>query len=185
MIICIRGTHGSGKSALMYELLRKGNGDPLFGLFGGKRPEAYALSLEAVDRPVYVLGPYVTICGGCDAVQPYAEVINLINKYAPLGHVLLEGALISCSFGSVGEAMARYPGSVMAFMSTPLEICLDRVEARRKARAESKPFNPKNTIQKHKAVRNSRRQIARAGMRAVNLSVEDPLTDVLNLLRGQ
>ena len=44
---------------------------PLYGLFAMLKPEAYKCSVvPGIGYPLHVLGPYVTPCGGCDAIQP-------------------------------------------------------------------------------------------------------------------
>jgi protein gp37 len=66
-VINIRGTSGSGKSTLVRQWLNKYPSKPLFGVLGRCRPEAYACAVPGVKYPLYVLGPYETPCGGCDA----------------------------------------------------------------------------------------------------------------------
>ena len=72
--------------------------------------------------------------------------------YAPLGHVIFEGLLISHLFSRYAmldrELFAQGIPFVWAFLDTPLEICLDRVRARREARGTETPLNVKNTTDK-------------------------------------
>ena len=181
MIISVRGTHGSGKSELMKAFLQETQGRPLYGRLGLSRPEAYECAV-GLSAPVYILGPYETPCGGCDAIQPYDRILDLMRQYRTRGHVLLEGALVSSSFGRVGQLMAEDRGNIMAFLMTPLEECLQRVASRRLSRGDARPLNPANTIHKHKSIQRSRRQIAHAGVRIVDLDAVQPLDHLYRLL---
>src|SRR6187549_2577727 len=118
MIITVRGTHGSGKTTAVQGLIAKGNGQPIYGRLKNK-PEAYRLIFSDVPDPAYVLGPYTLTCGGCDAVKPYAIVIDLIRDYAKLGHVIFEGALISSCLGKISALIEqRGRETVYAFLTT-------------------------------------------------------------------
>lgn len=153
MIVNIRGTHGSGKSTIVRTLLDQYDSPPL-GL--GKRPEGYAVNVPSLDRPLYVVGSYETACGGCDGIQPYALIWPRVVQYAALGHVLFEGALVSSSYGNIGRDSEAYGTEfVFAFLDTPLEVCLARIAARRKARGDDRPVNPKNTQVKYDNIRKS------------------------------
>ena len=185
MIISIRGTHGSGKSSVMKALLASYDGAPLFGRLGAKKPEAYELKIEGVGAPVYILGPYANACGGCDAVQPYDIILDLLTHYAARGHVLFEGALVSSSYGRIGRLMEQWGRqSVFAFLPTPVEECLRRITVRRLARGDERPLNPKNTEGKHRSIESSRKQVTKAGvLRMVDLDWERPVEGILTLLR--
>src|ERR1044071_6153178 len=75
MLISLRGTHGSGKSTAVRTLMGQATCRPVYDvLFGLRHPEAYELRLPHVARSIYVMGPYQTPCGGCDAIQPFALI---------------------------------------------------------------------------------------------------------------
>jgi hypothetical protein len=123
VIINLRGPCASGKTTVIRALMHEYHACPLFGLFGRRRPEAYWLPFLTRDG-IYVLGPYVARCGGCDALPSMASVVSLLDKYAPRGHVLFEGLLISGMYGRVGRALERYrQDALVAFLTTPLERC--------------------------------------------------------------
>lgn len=148
MIVNIRGTHGSGKSTVVRRMMAHHGAEPELGPKG--RPLGYVLRPRWLVRPLYVTGSYETACGGCDGIQPYAEIWPRVVRYAALGHVLFEGALVSSSYGNIGRASEAYGDEfVFAFLDTPLELCLERVAARRKARGDLRPLNPKNTEVKY------------------------------------
>jgi hypothetical protein len=69
MLINLRGTSGSSKTTIVRRLLHQWGARPIFGLLGLRAPVAYRLDRAPLDAPVYVLGPYRTSCGGCDALD--------------------------------------------------------------------------------------------------------------------
>jgi hypothetical protein len=108
MLINVRGTHGAGKSTVVRALLSASVPRPIYGLLGFRAPVAYRLTLDRCSHDVFVLGPYQTNCGGCDALD-YDVVLDLISKCAPRGHVVFEGALVSSAYGRIGELLvARF-----------------------------------------------------------------------------
>lgn len=185
MIISIRGTHGSGKSTTVKELIAMGNGQPIMGRLRNK-PEAYRLILEGIPDPVFALGPYTLACGGCDAVQPYDIILDLIRDYATQGHVVFEGALVSSSFGRIGALLEqRGQEAVFAFLTTPPEECLRRIVQRRLDRGDLRPLNPANTLGKVRSIESSKKTIAAKGtVRMVDLDYKSPVDGLLDLLKG-
>jgi len=182
-IVSIRGTHGSGKSTIVRKILDKYPHIP-HQKVGAKRPEGYLVNLPN-GRNLAVLGPYHTACGGCDAVQPYVTILDLLAEAAGHGYdVLLEGALVSSSYGSVGHAMNEHaPDSVFAFLDTPLQTCLDRIKARRAAKGNHEPLDPKNTTVKFDNVARTKTQMAKLGssVRIVDIDHTKPTQQILKL----
>lgn len=170
MIYNIRSTHGGGKSTIVRTLLDKNPYEPINPSPKG-RPEGYKVLVPGLKKPVYVVGPYETACGGADAIQPYADIWPRVVEYAKLGHVVFEGALVSCSVGSIGEAMAaRKKDCAILFLDTPVEVCLDRINKRRVAKGNTEPVKPDNTVAKHKSVAASRPKLEALGIRCVTLN---------------
>ena len=184
MLISVRGTNGSGKSTVVQGLLKLKPALPIFGVLGTKRPEAYRLKLEGLSKPIYVLGPYHVASGGCDQIQPYDLILDLLGKYAPKGHVVFEGVIVSSSYGRVGRLMETYgKEAVMAFLSTPLEDCIKNVQKRRDAKADARPFNPANLTSKYNQIVGSRvKMLAEDKLRVVDLLPETALAQILALL---
>ena len=75
------------------------------------------------------------------------------------GHVICEGLLASGvgPDGALPAAIIRHamPHARFLFLDTPLEVCIERVKARRAAAGNAKEFNPQNTESKHKQVHRS------------------------------
>lgn len=177
--------HNSGKTTIVRAILDQFKGVPIYGVLGPRRPEAYALKVKGVPQIVYVLGSYHTISGGCDQVQPYQLILELIEKYAAKGHVLFEGVIVSSSYGRVGRLLEKWgQEAVMAFLTTSLEDCLKNVQKRRNARDDAREFNPKNTTSKYNQILKSRTTIAEAGkLRVVDIDPNKGVAQVLSLLR--
>lgn len=185
-IVSIRGTHGSGKSTIVRKILDKYPHTPRQKI-GAKRPEGYLVNLPN-GRNLAVLGPYHTACGGCDAVQPYSTILELLAEAAGRGYdVLLEGALVSSSYGSVGHAMNTHAlagdTAVFAFLDTPLQTCLDRIKARRAVKGNLEPLDPKNTSVKFDNVARTKAQMAKLGskVRIVDIDHTKPTQQIMKL----
>lgn len=183
-IVSIRGTHGSGKSTIVRKILDKYPHNPVNPDKKG-RPEGYEVSLPN-GALLFVAGPYHTACGGCDAVQPYSDILQRVSHALQRGcdHVLLEGALVSSSYGTVGEFMNGYaPDAVFAFLDTPLETCLERIQQRRAAKGNFEPLNPTNTEVKFHNVARTKAQMAKLGsaVRIVDIDHTRPTQQVLKL----
>jgi len=181
MIVNIRGTHGSGKSHIVRTLLKRYNGQAESTNNRGN-PANYVVTLGDRSR-LYVVGCYVNACGGCDGIQPYAEIWPRVVRFAELGHVLFEGALVSSSYGNIGRSSEVYGDSfVFAFLDTPLAVCLSRIAARRRARGDNRPLNPKNTRTKYESIQRSIGKIRELGRRVVILDHKKAMPQLLGVL---
>jgi adenylate kinase family enzyme len=137
MLIKLHGTSGSGKSTIARALMDRAMLTVL--------DRAYKVDRVDIVRPIYIIGTYNSQCGGCDTLTA-TEQIEQIHKYAPLGHVFYEGLLGSEYYGKLGQASERYGKEhVFAFLDTPIEVCIERVKARRLAKGNTKPLNEENT----------------------------------------
>lgn len=182
MIINIRGSHGSGKSTLIHQLLKKYPHE-LLEVSKRGRPEGYRVIVEGVARPLFVVGPYATTCGGCDAIQPYDTIWPRVLRYAKLGHVIFEGALISVSIGSIGEAMAKRKDCVVAYLDTPAAVCIDRIAKRRAASGKNhKELNTKNVEQKCLSTSRTRPKFEALGVRCVTLRHKKAYYDLMEVV---
>lgn len=187
VIVNIRGTHGSGKSTVVKKIMEK------YGAAvveheqktRSTRPLVYKVIMPGDPlKWLFVIGPYTSACGGCDAIQPYDRIWPLVDKYGALGyHVLFEGALVSSSYGNIGRSSEAYGDNfVFAFMDTPLDVCLERIVARRAAKGNFKPLDPTNTEFKFHAVNSSRAKIIDVHKRrVVDINHQHPVKDVLKL----
>ena len=184
MIINIRGTHGSGKSTVVRALIDMSQREPTDVNKNG-RPNNYRLKVPGVKRPVFVIGPYETACGGCDAIQPYDLIWPRVIEFAKKGHVVFEGALVSSGVGNIGRELSKRRNASVLFMDTPVDECIRRITKRRKARGEERPVNPKNTELKYRTCMASVCKFQELGVRTEMLSHRGSfaLNRVLEVLR--
>jgi hypothetical protein len=166
VILNLRGTSGSGKTTVVRGLMAK---FPINQVVGEeKKPYGYECRPDRsghnpgddafADRPnLYVVGSYKNTCGGCDGIKTQDEICDRVRTFAPKGDVVFEGLLISHLFSRYvsldKEMQALGQHTIWAFLDTPLDVCLDRVRARRDARAAAKgtvagPLDVTNTTQK-------------------------------------
>jgi len=153
MIINLRGTSGSGKTYAVKEFLYKNA--PYYHIMGAgsKKPVAHLVFMDMM--PVYAIGSYENVCGGCDTVPTQDMICGLVRHFSQFGHVLFEGLLMSHLWARYKALCEELTGCgekyVWLFLDTPIEICLDRVDLRRALRGVDKPLNPHNTISKHQS----------------------------------
>lgn len=168
MLISLRGTNGSGKSTVIKALFEAAKpATPIYGILGPRLPEAYMVAVKA-KRPTFVLGPYVTACGGCDRLIPFDIIPPLIEKYAKRGHVIFEGVIVASIYGQVGALMEKYKkDSVMLFLDTSLEECISRVQSRRDKREDGREFDSSNLAQKFKATQRVKEKVTTDGIMRV------------------
>jgi len=161
MLIKLHGTSGSGKSTVARHLMNLGLTDPCDN---GTRVVGIGLL-----RPLYILGTYNSQCGGCDTLTA-GQQIELIHFYAPRGHVFYEGLLGSEYYGKLGVASEPYGNRhVFAFLDTPIELCIERVKARRLAKGNAKPLNEENTRNRVRKIETLKRKLYQQGRTVVTI----------------
>lgn len=184
LILNIRGNSGSGKSTIAHQLMESFPTEKL-DIDAKGRPNNYMVQLSRY-RKLFIIGRYETQCGGCDQVGSSEEVMRRVEHYQTQGNVLYEGLLLSTTYGAMGLWSKQWgKRMVYAFLDTPLEVCLRRVEARRETAGNTKPFNPDNTIKRHKAVASAKVRIIKEGHVWHSLNYLAATNQVLTLLEGK
>lgn len=152
-IIKIMGCSGAGKTTAARSILDMATNVEVFKNAKGK-DEAYVTFQNGITDPVILLGNYRGAnCGGMDTVGSAREAIELVHRYAPSGHVIHEGLLQSTYYGAMGtDSLSFGANYVYAILDTPIELCLERVIARREANGSTNKFNPQLTRDKHAQV---------------------------------
>lgn len=146
-IVNIRGCNGSGKTTIVRRFLDRLPSQPLGGKPG--RPAGYTVDASAwgISVPVYVVGSYENTCGGTDGINTQEEIAERVVKAHALGHVLVEGLLMSkSSAGGHVAPILKEHRAIFAFLDTPWETCLERVLQRRAEAGNEKPFDPNKTM---------------------------------------
>lgn len=164
MIINLRGTSGSGKSTLVRKIMELYGAPVRVKVEGRRQPLMYICPMDS-HPSLAVIGHYETPCGGCDTIPSLDRVYELVEQAHQRGYdVLYEGLLVSAEVNRCIALAQRAPLVVVA-LDVPLELCLESVNARRRARDPEKPdVNPKNTISKHRAVQTAARRLREAGV---------------------
>ena len=150
-ILRVAGTFGSGKTTVAREFMTRYPTQELLSSAG--RVMGYKIE-AGLAAPVFLLGSYRNVCGGCDGIPTQQDIAERILKAHALGHVLYEGALVSASGlgGAVTQAIHPTGCDVYAFLTTPQDLCVQRVIGRRAAAGNEKEFDPKNLVAKFESV---------------------------------
>ena len=188
VILSLRGTSGSGKTTVARKFLTD---YPTKTLPDPNKPKKHwgyqvDLSTEGITQPLYVIGSYQNTCGGTDGISTQEEIAERALAAHPRGHVLLEGLLLSkVGPGAITTQMLKPTGAyVAAILDTPLATCLQRVQDRRNARGEDKPFNPKNTISAHKSTYDACVNLHKVGgVKIITIDHTDAFNETLEVIR--
>ncbi len=169
MIINLRGTSGSGKSTIVRTLMK---------MYDRVEPTEECQRIVGytcfrAGNPLYVVGRYTTPCGGCDTLNGMDYIYNFIHTAAGAGKdVIFEGLIVASDTKRCIALKEKWPLLVIE-LSTPIDICLAGVQARRDARGDTRPLNPSNTKAKAHQVEIQRKHWRAAQIDFRLLSRED------------
>lgn len=171
-----RGTNGSGKSTVMFDLMKTFGKDEILNEEGkiiGYKVKCYP--------PLYIVGNYSTPTGGVDTIRTMDIVCERIANFAKKGDVIFEGLLVSGFHGRWVDLEKKLPHCkfIYGVMDTPLETCIERVVQRRKEAGNEKPFDPKNLKAKHRSVQSSRLALIKAGSDVRTVPHDKPMKTFL------
>lgn len=176
MIFNLRGTNGTGKSTVAHALIKKSGAEPIdfWPQARSAKPKAYAGMWKGV--PIVILGSYATVCGGMDTITDINDARDLIVGYGtdenyPI--MFYEGLFISHCLGTVAKGMADAglkERTVLGYLDTPLETCLERVHKRRAERGNTKPFKEQNVVDDYQRVEWNYAKAKRDGWNAVDIN---------------
>lgn len=191
-IISIRGTHGSGKSWVAREVMKR-HGDPVETIYqsGSKKVAGY---LFGSQKPhLFVAGGYKegVSTGGCDTMKDIRYVEQLVLDQANAGHnVLYEGIRVGGGHSKwIDLAWANKQHKFLYVMlNTSLTQCWENIRNRR-ALAGLPPADEKKVgVGVEDMYRRSRRQVdhfRHAGFQVDLLSSEEAVIRIINLLEQQ
>lgn len=155
--INIRGTSGSGKSTILFNLLHSTkptvvmskNGKTIIGYLDKK-------------HKLFFVGKYATPAGGCDGVKKVDFVFSRVFRALDQGYsVVFEGLLLSGLVSRFQDLQTKCALNLFV-LTTPIDTCLERVKERRANRGETRPMNPKNTEDKFRSVKSSTKTLLAA-----------------------
>lgn len=169
VVINIRGTSGSGKTyCVRYVMSKLGVEAVLCKTNNGRRK----ITGYRLHTGVYVVGSYENECGGCDTIKTSDATCQRVRRYADRGRVVIFEGLVGTStvYGRWLEFSRELNGTfVWAYLTTPLEMCLERVRLRRLRRGMTKPLDPYQTSSKYHTIVRQRKKAEAAGERVIGL----------------
>lgn len=200
MIINIRGTNGSGKTHLARQLIGA-DAHPVDLVWYDaptKKVPDRKLSVEGWGQPdeFFAVGSYKQGCGGMDTIPSFELQQSAVRVAAdwkheggrPLGghgprHIVCEGVLASTVYGSWGEFFQEMEAArhsvIVAYLDTPLELCLERITARQiAAKGEAREIKTDLVANKIKAIEATRARFKAAGILTVTLRHGSALSDL-------
>lgn len=200
-IINIRGTNGSGKTTLVRQLIEPTARpiDLVWYPSPTKRDPDRRKSVEGWGLPESFLavGSYKQGCGGMDTIPSFELQQAAVRVAAdwlheggkPLGgvapkHIVCEGVLASTVFGSWGDFFlsmkAQGHDIVVAYLDTPLELCLERITERQiRSKGEAREIKVDQVRDKVKAIQATRARFDAAGIRTITLNHELPAMSLM------
>lgn len=153
MIVNVRGTSGSGKSTLAHRLLDLYEQRiPLMG----ERKQPLGYTLTAASRPsLFVLGHYEIAGGGADNVSNRDRGFELLTNAVTTGlNVFWEGLIYSDDSAHTVE-LAKLDKMHVILLTTPIQQCIDDINARRRLRGNDKKVDEKNTRKRIQPINNA------------------------------
>jgi cytidylate kinase len=176
IIVNIRGCSGAGKTTLARALMeRHGPAIPI-ERSGMKRYEGYQL-----PAAIRVVGDYRRVCGGAEGMKD-EEIERVVRDYAASGSVVFEGLFITENVSRWRNLAIDLGNVVFAFLQPPVEVCIQRVEARRQARGTTKPFDSTRLKQTWRRLTSHYQQFEAVGAHCVWLPWADPVPELEGLL---
>lgn len=153
MILNIRGTNGSGKTTLARSFITENSAYvDLVSYKTEKGKDKTVIGYVHSENSVCVVGSYRTACGGMDSIPSFDLSMKSIDAALTLTRdVVAEGILCSTVYGS-WALFAQSRDFRFAYMQTPIEICLERIRERIRARGKEVKFSEKLVRDKFKAI---------------------------------
>lgn len=203
MIINIRGTNGSGKTHLARQLIGP-DASPIdlvtYPSPTKKEPNRTRCVEGWGNADFLAIGSYKQGCGGMDTIPSFdlqQEAVLAATRWkksrrpivgdAP-EHVVCEGVLASTVAGSWLEFFTNMKTNghavLIAYLDTPLELCLERITARQiAAKGEAREIKVDLVADKIKAINATRAKFDAAGIRTVSLRHDRAHDDLMEAIQ--
>lgn len=190
MIILLRGNNGSGKSTVVHQIKKRLFCAPIYGVLGGRNPEAYRCQWTTTPRSktaCYILGPYEsTATAGGDYLtkKGVATLVDVLEKYRAAGNLLFESILTSIRFmePTVGAWLEQHKSEVIAVtLTTTREQCMDAIKERRQSSIASS-HSAKHFLDNHHRFELVTAKLLEKGFRVEYASRDEAAKLILGLL---
>lgn len=134
--INLRGCNGSGKTTLLRSLARHPDCKVIY-----VKPDFHAeIPVTITPDGLAILGDYTprtagVTTAGCDRIKTQAatkQALELIAKRIgyDVNVIIFEGIVVSTIYGPWSEWAEANGGMIWAFLNTPLDVCLKRIQDR-------------------------------------------------------
>jgi hypothetical protein len=148
---------------------------------GRRQPISYTMGNGS--RTLTVLGHYETPCGGTDTITKTDDVYTLVEQAAlDGGDVLYEGIMVSDDTKRFLALHQKGFKVLVIGLTTPLGTCITGIQARRDARGDARPLNPKNTEDRARRHKRTIEKLRDAGVDGRFLGREEAFTVVAEAL---
>jgi hypothetical protein len=188
MIINVRGTSGSGKSTVVARAMEMFETKHGVNIKGRRQPIGYYLGNNYPPElaQLAVPGHYETACGGCDTLPGYDKIFQYVREGAKTAkHVLFEGVLVSEEVNRTIQLHQAFPGQLLVIqLTTPTDVCLSSIQARRDARGDARPLNPKNTVARVATIQRSCERLKAAGVAVEEHDRNSAANRVMEIING-
>ncbi len=191
--INVRGCNGSGKTYLLRQLAT----DPACYVHHitvthwikdkprpGKIQVAHSpIPVTYCPNGIAILGDYTpaqagATTAGCDRIKTQEatkKVLELIAGTPNVKFILFEGVVVSTIYGPWKDWAEKNGGMAWAFLDTPLDVCLARIQARN----GGKPIKEDQVADKYRTIQRVQEKAFNAGQTVLNLDHTKPLADLL------
>lgn len=188
--INVRGCNGSGKTTLLRMLAR----DPLCRVENvrvtheykdgksGEKVRGYHAPIPVTYAPggLALLGDYTPgatgTTAGCDRIKTQEaakSALELIAQDPEVRVIMFEGVVVSTIFGPWRDWAGANGGMLWAFLDTPLEVCLERIQKRN----GGKPIKEELVAGKHRTIARVQKKAEKAGLPVEVIRWESALLD--------
>ena len=189
-VLDIRGTHGSGKSWIVHQLIAEAITREYQSGYISEEGSTEAIATYIPTHHIAALGMYDRVCGGCDGIRSAEEVCRRVRLLAhEYTNVILEGILVAHTFQRYANLAKEILLSdehhpyIFCFINTPYEVCIQRVQERRVARGKAAEFNLFHLTQDfHRCHERLPKRFAAEGYTVEILDWENPMPQIKALL---
>lgn len=132
MLVNLRGSHGSGKTWVSHKLVLDHEHEGVIDPEYCREKHFIKPNCFIVEGGLNVVGRWKS---GMDGIFPQEIIEDMIEYWAPKGHVVWENVMISANVGRwcvLAHKLEPINHSVWMFLDTPLELCIERVFERRR-----------------------------------------------------
>lgn len=181
--INVRGCNGSGKTTLLRSLAT----DPLCRVSNANLGDLHKpIPVTYCPGGIAIIGDYTpaaagSTTAGLDRIKTQAAakaVAELVGRDPDVKAVLFEGVVVSTIYGPWQEWSKANGGMIWAFLDTPLEVCLKRIQERN----GGKPIKEDQVADKHRTIARVREKALADKETVLDLPWQDARTALLAVI---